>query len=198
MKIHIEEFVSQVLARMAETPSPSSAFAGEPEGLSLRALVRLLSAESVSEAILSTPHHLLDDFSVFGDGLEWLEGGRGYVPLPKDFLRLGVFRMSDWSRGVTDPVAQDSPQARLQYSPWLPLQGKPHRPVCVIRIRGGARVLEFHSCRDQEAIVKEAFYIPRPELTAAGYFRIPEAALAAAESLCAEKTIRQLSGGITP
>ncbi len=179
MRIHIDSLTGLVLAGLGESPSPTSAFAGEEEGLSLRRLAIEVAPEAASLAIMEAELEELDDFSHFGDSVGWLGGGAGYVMLPPDFLRLVSFRMSDWSVSVTSAVAPDSPLFRLQSLPCRGVRGQPSRPVCRLLQRGVGRVLEFYSCRSQEATVKEGLYIARPFLDAEGYLRLPAACLPA-------------------
>ena len=192
MKIYIDDFVSHVLTRLTETPSPESAFAEEREGLSLRTLIIAHAEGSVAAAIMETPREQLDDFSTFGRDVAFTTGGAGYVMLPDDFLRLVSFRMSDWSRSVTEAAAEDSFTARLQTSPWTPLHGRPHRPVCVLRQRGVGRVLDFYTCRSAEATVEEGIYIARPRISPTGYIRLPSASLSPAADICAKRVREDL------
>lgn len=187
MRIHADTLISYVLGALGESPSPTSAFAGEREGLQLRELVRQLLPEAAAKAVMEAPRAILDDFSHFGESIGRLGKGAGYVMLPDDFLRLVSFRMSDWLCSVTEPAEEGSALYRLQSSPCPGVRGQWHRPVCRITQRSVGRVLEFYSCRSEEAEVVEANYIAKPTFDASGYMRLPAACLAATINLTVEE-----------
>lgn len=193
MKIHIDDFIELTLQRLCENPSPASAFSAEREGISLRDLIRSMAEQGTREGILATPREQLDDLSHLGKDIGWLPDGAGYVMLPDDFLLLVAFRMSDWSRSVTKVAEEGSITARVQASPWIPLRGQPHRPVCVLTQRGVGRALEFYSCRSRKAEILEAVYVGRPRIDGRGYMRLPSASLFRAVTATAE-SVTQIIG----
>jgi hypothetical protein len=62
------------------------------------------------------------------------------VVLPKGFVRLISFQMSDWALPVTDALYSDNPRYRQQADPIL--RGTPKRPIVFI---DGDRLLEYYS-----------------------------------------------------
>lgn len=95
--------------------------------------------------------------------------GKGYIILPRNFMRLIAFRMSDWERTVTDPISEHDAAYSLQSSKWKGISGCPERPVCAIVRRGEGKVLEFYSCGSTTATVEEASYVVLPEIEADGF-----------------------------
>lgn len=67
------------------------------------------------------------------------------VTLPADFLRLIYFRMSDWPRGVSVPLAWGSEQHSLRSSRYVRGGLRTRRPGAVaLRYRGDIRELEVY------------------------------------------------------
>ena len=186
MRIHADTFISLVLGRLGESPSPASAFAGEAEGLSLSALIRSLAPEGATKAIMESDPAMLDDFSFFGESVGLSEQGLGYVMLPDDFLRLASFRMDCWTCALSEPATPASADWRMMDSPCLPLRGSLRSPRCRIVQRGVGRVLEFAPLPTGKSHVAEAIYVARPEFDSEGYMRLPAASLPAAVRNTAE------------
>ena len=59
-----------------------------------------------------------DGGKTFASTIQWEGGtvgsGMGYTKLPDDFMRLVVFRMSDWKRPVTDVIQDTNEKYFLQ------------------------------------------------------------------------------------
>lgn len=120
-------------------------------------------------AMLEAGHHLYDSNDI-GDGevddkeqLYW-DGDKtcGWVNLPDDFMRLIMFRMSDWERPVYIPTTIDTDDYSKQSSRFAGIRGTTQKPVCAIAMRAWGKVLEFYGCKSQDAYVSEALYLPEP------------------------------------
>lgn len=102
----------------------------------------------------------------FGKSISWesAEGhGCGSVLLPDDFLRLVIFQMSDWSRGVSEAITVSNPRYALQRSRYAGMRGCPQKPVVAIVNTGVGMILEFYSCSGGKGTcIKQASYIPEP------------------------------------
>jgi hypothetical protein len=109
---------------------------------------------------------LLDGGKAFGDSIGWesrVGYGSGHILLPADFLRLLVFRMSDWSRSVSEVITEDDPRYDMQRSRYSGVKGTPDRPVVAITNQPVGKVLEFYSCtQGADVYIKMARYVPRP------------------------------------
>lgn len=86
--------------------------------------------------------------------------GIGYVRLPSDFLRLGLFKMTDWAFGVSEALSPLSEAYRQQFSEWCGVRGNPLRPVIAISADSGAgrSILQFFSCASTNATA-ELMYV---------------------------------------
>ena len=153
--------------------------------LSLEDIVRSKIVEAVRRVITNAPVHLLDGGVPFGDAVFWRPGsGRqtskngdtfsGWILLPDDFMRLFIFKMSDWERPVYEPITAADPQYNLQFSRYKGIRGNPQKPVVAIVSRSEGRVLELYSCKSKEATVEQAVYFPLPKLDKDGGIDIPQ------------------------
>ena len=137
---------------------------GDTDTLSINEIIKSKIIEGVKQIHSIAPPHLLDGGHIFGDAIYWGEMESGWVLLPDDFMRFVVFQMSDWTRAVYHAIETSDPQYELQSAPYKGLRGTCNNPVCAIATRHEGRVLEFYSCKDENATVKKALYIPYPKI----------------------------------
>lgn len=134
---------------------------------------KLVDAVRVVEQ--EAPLHLLEQGHQFGgDNVNWTENGKGWIILPDDFMRLVVFRMSDWKLSVSDAISQDDPLYLRQFSRWKGISGNPEKPVVAIVNRAEGTVLEFFSCNDDTATIEQAVYVPYPKIDIDGGIDVSE------------------------
>lgn len=158
----------------------------DPWQLRLSEVVRACACRAAEAAVMEAPAWMLERGHTFGDSLHWHEDEAwGYVPLPRNFLRLVSFEMSDWRMAVTDPITQADEAYWQQRLPYPGLRGNPQLPVCAVVNRPEGLALEFYSCAGQSACVKHAFYVPRPCIDADGYIDISEPLYDATVEKCA-------------
>lgn len=117
---------------------------------------------------LNAPSHLLDNDMGFGCCVSWDDEerpghGSGYLVLPENFLRLVSFMMSDWKRQPM-VITPESNLYPLQTSKWSGLRGNPEAPVVCVNKYPVGTVLEIFSCDEDDAQIKMARYIPRPNI----------------------------------
>ena len=159
--------------------------------------VRLVEMEA-PHSMLESGHDIVSDEAVSTGGFFMDDDGKGFIPLPKDFMRLISFRMSDWKRTVYDAITESDPAYRKQSSRWKGICGCPERPVVAIVRRSEGKVLEFYSCRDLEASVTQASYLPYPRIDQDGGIDVCEecyrAAVYRAAALALASVGDQLSG----
>ena len=146
------------------------------------------------EALLS----MLESGHDFGEQDIYInKTGKGFIILPDDFMRLIAFRMSDWTRTVYEAISESDPQYALQSSRFKGICGNPEKPVVAIVRRAEGKVLEFYSCRTDEATVAQAVYLPYPRIDADGGIDVAEdcyrAAVYRAASLALASVGDQLS-----
>lgn len=166
----IEDIVRDVRIAMDENARSASLIAeGDSDTLTLDEIIRSKIADSVKRVEMNAPVHLLDSGLNFGDdGVYWNANLSGWVILPENFMRMLVFRMSDWERSVYDPIDASDEQYALQSSPFKGIRGNPQKPVCAITLRAEGKVLEFYSCDSKDATVQQAVYLSTPKIEDGG------------------------------
>lgn len=142
--------------------------ASDMETLSLDELIESKVEEAVADVHQGAPAYMLESGHSFGDHVFRHGDGSGHVLLPEDFMRLVSFRMSDWRRRCVSAVSEDSREYALQRGVYAGLRGTPERPVCALILRPEGKVLEYYSCRDEEAAVSDAVYMPWPRVESGG------------------------------
>lgn len=130
--------------------------------------------DAVRMVEMEAPLHLLEQGHQFGENIVWSDGGKGWLILPDDFMRLVVFKMSDWHHSVSEAITQDDPKYSRQWSIWKGICGNPEKPVVAIVNRAEGNVLEFFSCNDDTATVEQAVYIPLPRIDLDGGIDVSE------------------------
>lgn len=134
---------------------------GDIDTLALDEIIGSKIAEAARIVVLNAPSYLLDGGESLEATVSW-NGTSGRMTLPADFLRLVVFRMSDWSRAVTVPISETDPLYARQSSRWAGVRGNPQKPVVAIVPDKDGLVLEFYSSNDGE--VEQATYIAVPKV----------------------------------
>lgn len=130
--------------------------------------------DAVRMVEMEAPLHLLEQGHQFGENIVWSDSGKGWLILPDDFMRLVVFKMSDWHHSVSEAITQDDPKYSRQWSKWKGICGNPEKPVVAIVNRAEGNVLEFFSCNDDTATVEQAVYIPLPRIDLDGGIDVSE------------------------
>lgn len=147
---------------------------GDIDTLSVDEIIGSKILEAVERVHSAAPVYLLEEGHSFGDAVYWEDLESGRVLLPQDFMRLIVFEMSDWERPVYEAIGTTDAEYWLQRQRIKALRGTPQRPVCAIGIRPEGKVLEFYSCKSEEAYVRRAQYMPYPKIDADGGVDISE------------------------
>lgn len=166
--------------------------AGDIETLTLDEIIASKVVDAVGRIHRAAPATMLDTGCQLDGGVYWEDGHRGRVDLPDDFMRLLVFQMSDWERAVYDPITPDSAEYALQRSRYRGLGGTPQRPVVAIATRPTGWVLEFYSCKSQEAEVERGVYVPWPRVDELGGVEIASKCYRAAVLMTAALTAAEI------
>ncbi|WP_418210515.1 hypothetical protein ACNONS_20250 [Bacteroides xylanisolvens] len=170
---HLDEIAGDVrIALDQNTTSDVLKEIGDVDTLALNDIIKSKIIEAVKRVHSSAPPYLLDEGHNFGDEVYWQKCESGWVLLPEDFMRFVVFQMSDWERAVFYPINVDDPEYEKQSSRFKGIRGTTQRPVCAISIRPEGRVLEFYSCKSQDATVSRAVYLPYPKIDKYGAIEI--------------------------
>ena len=170
MEYAVKDLVREVRIVLDENGiSDALAELGDTDTLTLDEMIESRLAPSATWVEEHAPHALLDRGDAFGDSIGWKshEGnGMGWILLPKDFLRLVTFQMSDWSRAVTAPISEQDPRYAMQQSRYPGVRGNPQKPVAAVVQQEAGKVLEFYSCAGGKGThVKRARYIPLPKIS---------------------------------
>lgn len=127
---------------------------GDTDTLTLDEIIMSKLADAVRMVVSEAPLHLLESGHDFGDcDLHIGDDGKGFVILPRDFMRLLCFRMSDWTRPVYEAITESDALYGRQSSKWKGVCGSASRPVCAVVRRSEGLVLEFYSSRSGRATV---------------------------------------------
>lgn len=145
---------------------------GDVDTLAINDIIKSKIVEAVKRIHSEAPTHLLDGGHNFGEEIFWKGDGTGWILLPENFMRFVVFQMDDWERPVFFPINTDDTEYELQSSRFKGIRGNPQRPVCAISIRPEGRVLEFYSCKSNDAKVSRAVYLPYPRIDKYGAVEI--------------------------
>lgn len=137
---------------------------GDVDSLALDDIIRSKITEAVRRVHMDAPACLLEEGHNFGDAVYWEDLESGWVLLPLDFMRLVVFEMSDWEQAVYAAISTTDPGYALQRQRVKALRGTAQRPVCAVASRPEGKVLEFYSCKSEEAYVRRAQYVPYPKI----------------------------------
>lgn len=169
MVYSIEKIVRDVRVCLDQNMSSEALLRDDDvDTLSLNDIIHSKIEEAVRRVETMAPVHLLSGGLPFGDDIYWNVNNTGWTYLPDDFMRLVIFRMNDWERPVYEPITPRDPQYKLQSSRYPGLRGTPQKPVAAIANRLEGLVLEFFSCKNNNAYPLEASYLPMPKIDCNG------------------------------
>lgn len=154
---------------------------GDTDTLTLDEIIYAKLADAVRLVEMEAPLSMLESGHDFGDcDLHIGDDGKGFVILPRDFMRLLCFRMSDWTRPVYEAITESNALYGRQSSKWKGVCGCASRPVCAVVRRSEGLVLEFYSSRSGLATVAQATYLPYPIVDRDGGIDVAEGCYRAA------------------
>jgi hypothetical protein len=133
---------------------------GDIDTLTLDEIIGSKVTDAVDTVHMAAPYDMLEQGHNFGKEVYWGDLESGWVILPRDFMRLVIFEMSDWEQPVYGAISTADPLYARQRSRWKGIRGTSQNPVCAIAVRPEGRVLEFYSCKSEDAEVTRAVYIP--------------------------------------
>lgn len=180
MVYHTDNIIADVRCVMDMNPQDESLLGdGDVDTLSFNRLIHSKIEEAAYSVEMEAPLCFLDSGSNMGESaIYWntVKGheGTGWLVLPKDFIRLVVFRMSDWERPVYQAIDESSPIYARQSSVYAGVRGNASKPVVAIVKSSSGRVLEFYSCKDNQAEIEQAVYLRRPQIDGDGGIELCE------------------------
>lgn len=137
------------------------------ETLTLNDIIESKIVDAAKYMLRYAPLRLCGQGRSFGGEIAWdshRTHASGYVQLPADFLRLISFQMSDWQSMVRIAITEDDATYAQQHGDFAGLKGNPEKPVVAIVEYPTGLALEFFSCRNAQAAIKRAIYIPVPSI----------------------------------
>ena len=148
---------------------------GDTDTLTFDEIIFAKLADAVRMVEMEAPLFMLESGHDFIESDPYIgDDGKGFINLPADFMRLISFRMSDWRRTVYEAISESDPQYALQSSRFKGICGNPEKPVVAIVRRSEGKVLEFYSCKTEEASVAQATYLPIPKIDRDGGIDVAE------------------------
>lgn len=141
---------------------------GDLETLELDDVIRSKVEDGAKMILQNAPLELLETGHQIPDDILWKKNYSGEILLPDDFLRLIVFRMSDWERPVYRVITPEDGEYAKQHSRLAGIRGNVQKPVVAIVNRPEGRVLEFYSCKSDDAFVESGMYLPYPKVEKCG------------------------------
>ena len=164
----------------------------DQDTLTLDEIINSKIVEGTKRVLMEAPLFLIEGEVPFGDAIYWNDNCSGWTILPCDFMRLVVFRMSDWERPVYEAITPADPKYSMQSSSWKGVRGNPQKPVAALVKRQEGLVLELYSCNDKSATVSQALYLPVPKIDKDGGIEIPEKCYESVVYRIAELTLATL------
>lgn len=175
MIFKVSDIIKEVRVCIDQNKTSDSLFeSGDIETLALDEIIRQKIPEAVRRVHTDAPTYLLESGHDFGDAVFWDDLESGYVILPDNFMRLILFRMSDWERTVYTAISTEDEEYEKMCSRFKGIRGTAQKPVCAIAIRPEGKVLEFYSCKSESAYVSKATYLPYPKVDEDGGIDICE------------------------
>lgn len=179
MECRIENILKDVRVALDENGvSEPLVSISDNDTLLLDDLIKNKIVDAVRMVAVQAPGSMLDEGVDFSESdLVWPSGvdgiGWAYMTLPKDFLRLVYFKMSDWRRGVTEVIYPDNPLYARQKSRYAGVRGNPENPVCAIVTKPPYKVLECYSSNTAGKVsIEVARYLTMPEIDQQGIVNI--------------------------
>lgn len=144
------------------------------ETLSLDEIIRSKIAEAARRVISTAPANFIDSGIAIDGTVTYRKSTQsGWIHLSDDFMRLIVFKMSNWERPVYQAISAESPRYAMQFSRFPGIRGSAQKPVVAITRRAEGLALEFFPFVPGAGI-EQSLYFPFPKIDELGGINIPE------------------------
>lgn len=171
MQYDVEDIVKEVRIALDENSQSTALLAiSDNDTLELNDIIYQKIIHAIRMVVGKAPSHLLDEGKDFSSStLTWESGvvgkGMAWIKLPDDFLRLVIFRMTDWQRPVLTPISDTDDMYYLQKSRFAGVRGGVEKPVCAITTYPEGKVMECYSSKGGADVkIKVAKYISEPKI----------------------------------
>ena len=160
----ISDIIKSVKIAIDENDSAgiNSILVADPDQLQLDELIRSKIVDAVRYIHQVAPSHRIDGVTASATATI-SQSGKVTIPLPADFMRIVIFKMTGWTRPITDPISDTSPLYAMQHSKYTGIKGGSEKPVAAITSVAGQKVLEGFSSPTGDSIEK-LVYLPVPKI----------------------------------
>ena len=160
----ISDIIKSVKIAIDENDSAgiNSILVADPDQLQLDELIRSKIVDAVRYIHQVAPSHRIDGITASATATI-SQSGKVIIPLPADFMRIVIFKMTGWTRPITDPISDTSPLYAMQHSKYTGIKGGSEKPVAAITSVAGQKVLEGFSSPAGDSIEK-LVYLPVPKI----------------------------------
>lgn len=142
--------------------------------LSLDEIIKSKIAEAARRVISKAPVNLIDSGIAIDGSITFRKSSQsGWMLLSDDFMRLIIFKMSNWERPVYQAITAQDPRYAMQFSRYPGIRGNVQKPVVAITRRAEGLALEFFPFTKGSG-VEQALYFPFPKIDTDGGINIPE------------------------
>lgn len=177
----VSSLISEVRKAMDENAAASSLFTEGIETLPLDDIITQKLPDAARIITTKAPKHMVGfDGNLVGASIDWnINKNYGCVALPANYLRFGVFKMSNWAGPVTQVISDTDPRYFIQSARFEGIRASVQRPLCAITIIGNTKVLQFFGVvRGVEATIETGRYASLPQiientLTVSAWLRSP-------------------------
>lgn len=175
LRYSIEGITEDVRVAIDENTKGAQLIAdGDIDTLTLDEIIRSKVAEAARRVISVAPVNYIDSGLAISGTVTWRKSsGSGWIHLSDDFMRLIVFKMSNWERPVYEAISGTDPRYAMQFSRYAGIRGNAQKPVVAITRRAEGLALEFFPFEEGSG-VEQALYFPFPKIDTDGGINIPE------------------------
>lgn len=144
------------------------------ETLALEDIIRSKIEEAARRVISKAPVHMIDSGIAIDGTVTYRKSTQsGWIHLSDNFMRLIIFKMSNWERPVYKAISADDPRYIRQFSRQPGIRGNAQKPVVAITRRAEGLALEFFPFTIGAGI-EQSLYFPYPRIDDLGGINIPE------------------------
>lgn len=149
----------------------TTAFTDDTDTLEMDDIIGAKAIDGINAVRMAAPLAVVELTRVTPT-VTWIDAGKGIgrITLPDDYMRLALFRMSDWLFGVTEAISPTADEYPQQFSEYAGVRGNPSHPVVAVTADDttGKAALEFFSSETTDATAT-LLYVPRLTATATQY-----------------------------
>lgn len=170
--VPVSDVIREVKIILDENITETPVLVDDPDQLQLKDHIKARIIDAVRAIHEAADSSLLDDGLLIPlteagqPTIQVSPDGSGYVKLPDDFMRLVIFKMTQWKRPVVVALSDTDPRYFMQKSRFLGIRGGVDKPVCAITTGEASKILEFYSLSPGEldTSVEKARYLPLPSI----------------------------------